>query len=97
MNYLDIDGYTLIIELTTDVETHRLLDYISYLNTIFKEKELKVNASFITNDAFEIKDLTSKEDAHDIVNVLKDFNIPIIKRFSIMHFYCNTEEVIENE
>lgn len=97
MNYLDADGYTLIIELTTDVETHRLLDYISYLNTIFKEKELIATASFITNDAFVIKDLKSKEDARDIVNVLKDFNIPIIKRFSIMHFSCKTEEVINNE
>jgi hypothetical protein len=102
MNYLDVDGYTLLIELTDEAETHALLDYISYLNNIFKEKELTIVASFITNDAFGIKDLKSKEESHDIVNILKhmelkDFNIPNIERFSIMHFYCKTEEVIENE
>lgn len=102
MNYLDVDGYTLLIELTDEAETHYLLDYISYLNNIFKEKSFIIAASFITDDAFGIKDLKTKEDAHSIVNFLKymelkDFNIPNIERFSIMHFYCNTEEVIENE
>lgn len=102
MNYLDIDGYTLLVELTDEAETHALLDYIFYLNNIFKEKESAMAAYFITDDAFGIKDLKSKEEARKLVEFLKrfwlkDFNIPDIERFTIMHFYCNTEEVIENE
>jgi hypothetical protein len=98
---LNANGYTVLIELTADAETHALLDYIHYyihyLNTVFKEKELAATACFITNDTFGIKDLKSKEEAHDIVDMLKAFNVSIIKQFSIMHFSCNTEEVIENE
>lgn len=102
MNYLDVDGYILLVELINEAETQALLDYISYLNNILKEKESTIAVSFIADDAFGIKDLKSKEDARDIVNilknmVLKDFNIPSIKHFSIMHFSCKTEEVIENE
>ena len=102
MNYLDVDKYLLLVELTGDAEIHTFLDYIHYLNNVFKEKDFTIAASFITDDAFGIKDLKSKEEAHSIVNFLKhmelkDFNIPNIEHFNIMHFSCKTEEVIENE
>jgi hypothetical protein len=101
MNYLDTDKYLVLVELTDDAETHALLAIIHYLNNIFTEKESAMAASFITDDAFAINNVDSKEEAHNIVEFLKrfwlkDFNIPSIERFSIIHFCCNVEEVIEN-
>lgn len=102
MNYLDIEKYIVLVKLTDDAETHALLDRIHYLNDIFKEKESAMDASFVTDDVFEINGIESKEEAHKLVEFLKcfwlkDFNIPNIERFNIMHFCCNVEEVIENE
>ena len=102
MNYLDVDKYLLLVELTGDAEIHAFLDYIHYLNNVFKEKESPMTASFVTDGVFGINDIKSKEDAHDLVNVLKrmelkDFNVPDIKHFVIMHLCCDVDEVIENE
>lgn len=102
MNYLDTDKYIVLVELTDDAEAHALLDRINYLNDIFKEKGSAMDVSFVTDVAFGITGIESKEEAHKLVEFLKcfwlkDFNITNIERFNIMHFSCNVEEVIENE
>lgn len=99
---LNVTGYSVLIELTADAETHNLLDYISYWNNIFKEKESTANASFITDNTFSVDGLKTKEEAHDIINILrnmelKDFNIPNIGTFAVVYYSCSVKEVINNE
>lgn len=60
MNYLDVDKYLLLVELTGDAETYALLDYIHYLNNVFKSSEKEMTASFVADDAFGINDIKSK-------------------------------------
>lgn len=99
---LNVTGYTVLVELTDDAETRSLLDYISYLNNVFKEKESTANASFVTDSTFSIDGIKTKEDAHNIVDVLKnmklkDFNIPNIGTFAVIYYSCSVKEVINNE
>lgn len=99
---LTFNSRSIIVELVEEADTHALFDYISYLNNIFKEKEIRSSAKFITDNAFMVEDVETKTNANDIIGNIKpmhleDFNVPDIKRFVVLHLTCDVEEVIGNE